>query len=330
MKILIYSPRFYPLVGGLENLTLSLAKEWKKLGHEVKVISSAKPDGTECGIEVLYSPHYFKQIKLFIQSDVFYMPNLSLKGIWLLLLNPFKKWVISHNVWYNGYNLHTKLAAKLKLFLLNFCKNISVSKAVADSLPVRSEIIHNGYDNEIFYNQTLEKKKDSLLFVGRLVSDKGIDTLLHAFIELKKTNINLTLTIVGEGEEREWIQEFINTNNLNSSVELKGKQVGNDLASCMNIHSILVVPSKWAEPFGIVALEGLACGCKVVCSSGGGLPEAVGKFGYLFSNGNTDELINTIKIALVENNSTLNRELDDFLLQHQIVFVAKKYLEIFN
>ena len=53
-------------------------------------------------------------------------------------------------------------------------------------------------------------------------------------------------------------------------------ETNHDLVNQLNQSEILVVPSLWSEPFGIVALEGLACGCALLASDAGGLPDAVG------------------------------------------------------
>jgi glycosyltransferase involved in cell wall biosynthesis len=257
------------------------------------------------------------------------MPNLSLKGIWLLFFNPFKTWVVSHNVWYDGYNSKTEFTAKIKLALLFFCRNISVSKAVAESIPAKSIVIHNAYDRNTFHQNYPTNRSKKLLYVGRLVSDKGVDDLIIAFVQLLTKYPTLSLTIVGDGEERIKIEELVNHYQLQSNIELTGTLKNEVLASVMNAHEVLVVPSKWNEPFGIVALEGLACGCKVVCSNGGGLKEAVGAFGFLFTNGKVDELINVIEQALQTTNNNWN-EIDKFLAIHNIEYVAQKYLDVFK
>ena len=302
-----------------------------RLQQEVKVITHASSDETDCGVEVLYSPGILQQVKLFYWCDVLYMPNLSLKGIWLFLFNPFTTWVVSHNVWYDGYNLHTKLTAKIKLFLLRFCRNISVSKSVAQSIPVKSNIIYYGFDETFFhqrYSMIREKKK--ILYVGRLVSDKGIDTLINAFASLYKNDNSLKLTIVGDGEEKNKIELMISEYQLQESVIMAGKKMGSELAEIMNEHEVMVIPSKWAEPFGIVALEGLACGCKIVCSNAGGLPEAAGKFGTLFTNGNGNELVEAITVAVYTKEQDDKEEVQHFLSQFNITRSATAYLEVFK
>ena len=75
---------------------------------------------------------------------------------------------------------------------------------------------------------------------------------------------------------------------LAENVSFVGPKSGDGLAEILNQHQILVVPSRWAEPFGIVAVEGIACGCVVVGSVAGGLPEAIGGCGVNFSQRGLD------------------------------------------
>lgn len=331
MKILIYSPKFYPSVGGLENLTLMLALEFIKKGHDVKVICFEQTGTDSCGVETYYQPSVFKQIALFFWSSVFYMPNLSLKGIWLLFINPFKNWVVSHNGWYGPENGKAKSAnEKVKLFLLKFTKNISVSNAVAAYLPVKSIVIPNCYDATIFHSAYEINRSSDVLFVGRLVSDKGIDVLINACLLLWGKGLNFQLHVIGQGEMVNWIAKTIEENQLQEKVLLKGKITGQELAQEINAHKIMVVPSTWNEPFGIVALEGLACGCKVICSSGGGLPEAVGAFGDLFENGNVEELTKQIELNLGNTYQPDGGAIAAFLKMHHPSVVAAKYITVFN
>jgi glycosyltransferase involved in cell wall biosynthesis len=67
-----------------------------------------------------------------------------------------------------------------------------------------------------------------------------------------------------------------------------------------------VVPSRWREPFGIVALEGIACGCVVVGSAEGGLAEAIGPCGLTFPNGDAQALANALS-RLLENPAECDR-----------------------
>jgi glycosyltransferase involved in cell wall biosynthesis len=97
----------------------------------------------------------------------------------------------------------------------------------------------------------------------------------------------------------------------------------------LNRHRILVVPSRWPEPFGIVALEAIACGCVVVGSAGGGLSEAIGPCGLTFPNGDGAALAHVLRELL--GNPERVAELGTGGASHLARFspsaVAKRYLE---
>jgi glycosyltransferase involved in cell wall biosynthesis len=137
-----------------------------------------------------------------------------------------------------------------------------------------------------------------LIFAGRLVSDKGADLLLEALGLLKTEGIRPSLTLVGSGPEELALRTQAKALSLQDQVHFAGVHCGPDLARLLQQHRILVVPSRWPEPFGIVALEGLACGCSVVASDQGGLPEAAGPCGITFPNGDAEALAQKIKAQL--------------------------------
>lgn len=92
-----------------------------------------------------------------------------------------------------------------------------------------------------------------------------------------------------------------------------------------------VVPSIWREPFGIVALEGIACGCVVVGSEGGGLKEAIGPCGVTFPNGDAEALPARLE-ALLSSPQLLvgyRAKAATHLSAYTKAVVAEKYLRIF-
>jgi glycosyltransferase involved in cell wall biosynthesis len=87
---------------------------------------------------------------------------------------------------------------------------------------------------------------------------------------------------------------------MQDQVTFAGKLVGAQLATLINKHRIMVVPSR-NEGFGIVALEGIACGCVMVGSDAGGIPEAIGECGLIFRNGDVEDLSRALSRALTDN-----------------------------
>jgi glycosyltransferase involved in cell wall biosynthesis len=117
---------------------------------------------------------------------------------------------------------------------------------------------------------------------------------------------------------------------LVEQVNFAGAKVETDLAQLLNAHKILVVPSVWEEPFGIVALEGIACGCVVVGSEAGGLKDAIGSCGVTFPNGDVSALTQAL-FDLLTNPDKLagyREKADSHLSRHTKAAVAKAYLQV--
>ncbi len=328
MRILIFSTVFYPVLGGIENLTLNLSKEFIKEGHEVKVITFQKQDKPIKDIKIYYAPDFLKTIRLFLWCDVYYMPNISLKGIWPLLINPRKKWIVSQNDF--SLTRSINFLSLLKLFLIKFStKNISVSKSVAKSLHTSSEIIYNCYDDAVFTTQNFVERTLDFVFVGRLVSQKGCDILIKACAGLNQA---FKLTIIGDGPEMEKLKLLAEKLCLTDQINFAGTLDSADIATILNQHKVLIVPSKTKEGFGIVVLEGLACGCKIIAADAGGLAEAAGNFGKLFEPGNVQQL-NCLLKEVLQNNNQPNyntNEIKQYLSNYKKQVVAQKYLSIFE
>lgn len=328
MHILIFSTVFYPVLGGIENLTLNLSKEFIRKGHQVKVITYQKQNKPLTDIDVYYAPGIIKTMELFVWCNVYYMPNISLKGIWPLLFNPRKKWIISQN----DFSLTKKrnFLSLLKLLLIKFStKNISVSRSVAASLHTSSKVIYNCYDDAVFTLQNSDQRELNFVFVGRLVSQKGCDILIKACSGLNKP---FKLTIVGDGPEMNKLKNLVKEFNMEQSVTFTGTLNSAEIAKVLNQHKVMIVPSKRKEGFGIVVLEGLACGCRIIAADAGGLSEAVGSFGKLFQPGSVQQLNWLLNEALLNINQPIysEPELTKYLSNYKKQVVAQKYLSIFE
>jgi glycosyltransferase involved in cell wall biosynthesis len=109
-----------------------------------------------------------------------------------------------------------------------------------------------------------------------------------------------------------------------------GIRSGPELVALLNAHKIIVIPSRWQEPFGLVALEGIACGCVAVAADAGGLPDAVGTAGVLFPSGKTDALAQCLENLLQDEGLTARcrAAAHDHLLNHDAATVARKYLKV--
>ena len=153
--------------------------------------------------------------------------------------------------------------------------------SVPDSL---RRLILNGFDESIFNLKSVSRKEvlasfglpdagHVVSFVGKLAHFKGVDLLLKAAKIYEEEVEDVMTLIVGHGEL------YDELNNLRRSLGLKhvyllGHQHQEKVADIYNIADVSTVPSR-KEPFGLVAIEALACGTPVVVTNGGGLVDFV-------------------------------------------------------
>jgi glycosyltransferase involved in cell wall biosynthesis len=290
MKILVYTPAFLPKVGGLEMNTAHLAGHFQRAGHEVTVVTTTPGASADPGYRVVRNPSPWELLRWTRWCDVFYQANVSLRGLWPLLLVR-RPWVVSHHSWYCRTEGRVAWQDRLKRWLLRFAAaSISVSTAVADDLETPSVVIPNAYRDDLFRRLPGVERTEDLVFLGRLVSDKGVDLLLDALTRLAEEGLRPRLTVVGEGPEGPALRAQAARLGLADRIDFLGVRTGEELVEILNRHRILVIPSRYNEPFGIVALEGIACGCVVVGSEGGGLKQAMGPCGDTFRNGDVEDL----------------------------------------
>lgn len=265
-----------------------LAREFVGLGHEVRVVTQTPGAGTFPFV-VVRRPTMFELVRQVRWCDVFLQNNISLRTVWPLLFVR-RPLFVTHQTWITNPDGSTGWHHRLKRYVLRHATSFAISSAIAESLGAPSILVGNPYDNRVF-NHAAASRLHELIFVGRLVSDKGADLLLDA---LKLIVPKPRLTIVGDGPERAALEKKAADLGLQDQVEFVGSRRGDQLADLLRQHEILVVPSLWQEPFGIVALEGIACGCVVVGSAGGGLGEAIGPCGVTVPNGEPRALAEAI------------------------------------
>lgn len=331
MRILISSHAFAPSLGGIETVSGLLAREFVALGHQVTVVTQTPGQEGE-GFAVVRQPSAGRLLELLKQHDIFWQNNLSLRTLWPVVVRP-RPVVVTHQGSYCRRPSGFDGALRLKRTVAQRVTGVAISKFIADCFDKKPIVIPNPYDARVFRLETpLTARTGELLFVGRLVSEKGLDILLDALKQLRSRALPPSLTIVGTGPMLDATQRLVADSNLQDQVTFAGPQTGDELAKTFNAHKILVVPSRYEEPFGVVALEGIGCGCLVVGSSGGGLPEAIGPCGVTFPNADAKALTDILE-RLLHTPGERERFLSEapgHLAHFQPGVVARRYLDLFQ
>jgi len=295
-----------------------LANGWSERGHQVNVVTQSIGEPlNHSRFSVHRRPNLSQLLRLIRQSDVVFQNNISLRTGWpLIFLN--KPVVITYQTWLTPKKLRG-IEGFLNRCLVRKSANIAISDAVSNHLPFPCTVIHNPFDPQAFSPSSTPPSRD-FVFLGRLVSDKGAALLIQALAGLKARGHRFQSTIIGDGEERGILENMIRDADLTNDIKMAGVLKGEELKEGLRNHRTLVVPSRWQEPFGIVALEGIACGCSVVASNGGGLPEAVGDCGLIFQRndvkGLEEALLRSAEFTISE--SVRSGHLDRFSLSSRL------------
>ncbi|WP_397384138.1 glycosyltransferase family 4 protein [Prosthecobacter sp.] len=333
LKLVFFSPFFFPRIGGLETVVQVLATEWTRMGHAVTVITDTpNPAPDSFSFKVLRRPGIIATVAAYRNADVVILANISLWGLLPLLFCGFRcpPWIATHQIWYENPGSPVKPLDRLKKALAHCASaNISCSHSVDTFLGLNGHVIPNPYDHQLFRRLPEVRRDRDLVFLGRLVSDKGCDLLLDALALLRDQGQMLSLTIIGSGPELHALNEQVRRLRLEAQVSFTGPRSGEELVRLLNQHRIMVVPSRWNEPFGIVALEGIACGCIIVGSDGGGLAEAIGPCGVTFPNGDVIALQGALTALVnVSGESLPSDSIAKHLAHHHSVTIASLYNQV--
>ena len=142
---------------------------------------------------------------------------------------------------------------------------------------VQPERIHlaplpNPNEGEQFHALAKPSSRGNLLFLGRLTKLKGAAELLRAIpLAEKRMGSPLAVTVAGDGPERKSLEDFAGRNRL--TAEFTGLIGSSRMADVISKADLLVVPSLWPEPFGLVGIEAGAYGVPAVAYDVGGIPD---------------------------------------------------------
>ncbi len=331
MRILAVSRAFPPTLGGLETAADALTRAWAQAGHEVTIATETPGEATRGrGLVVLRRPSASALLAATRWADLVWHNHLSLRAAWTLALAP-RPWVVTHQGWLRRGDGRLTLAYRAKRLIARRAHTVAISAAIAADLPTPATVIPNPYRDRLFRDMRRPRPFE-LAFLGRFVSDKGASRLIEALARLKAGGRAPRLLMIGEGPEEMRLRATARRLGVAGHVEFAGPRRDEALVEALNSAAILVVPSLYHEPFGIVALEGIACGCAVIASAGGGLSEAVGPCGLTFPNGDVEALTRCIAelIDRPERRERLLAGAARHLAGFAAAAVARRYLALFE
>jgi glycosyltransferase involved in cell wall biosynthesis len=148
-------------------------------------------------------------------------------------------------------------------------------------------------------------QKPNMLFVGQVIRGKGVDLMLKALADL---NGEWQATIVGEGGFLETCKQLAVKLGIADRVTFPGWVPHAELDAYYQSATMLVLPSRWPEPFGMVGIEAMARGRPVVAFANGGIPDWLdhGVTGLLVAPGDVTAMAAAIQ-SLLDDRALANQ-----------------------
>lgn len=263
-------------MGGVEILSDAICNVLSKAGADVVILTRQHIEGKKYENQtcpVVRVSSWLRGIRIIIRADLIIMMGPIL--IPLLLGNLLcKKIILTHHVPPRPAS-PACWKRLLSSALVRSSIQIAGSRSLAATLPGPAEVIPNPLRID-FHIWPPANRGRSILFVGRLIPEKGATVLLRAFALIPRSACPPNLTIVGSGPQKIELENLARNLGIAERVRFLASISGSELQEIYRANTVVAVPSVWEEPFGLVALEAVASGCRVVVSNRGGLPEAAG------------------------------------------------------
>jgi glycosyltransferase involved in cell wall biosynthesis len=263
MKILIYSSVFFPSLGGIETITATLAENLTFLGHQCTVVTETSSVETQVfAYKVIRQPTWQKRLELARESDIVHSNGASLAMYPHAKLSN-KPFIWTHNGyqvscvdglgWVDGrptpmtplaslayhfrrkgwlYGIKESLKLAVRRYVANHVDlNIAATHWVAKRQPLKNQVVaYTPYPTNRFKsaNNINSDLIYDFIYVGRLVSEKGLPELINAFNLLVSTPDyqNKKLAIVGSGGMTQKLETMIKDLCLQANVSLLGSKFG--------------------------------------------------------------------------------------------------------
>jgi glycogen synthase len=325
MRVLFWSDWFLPHIGGVETFSARLLPELARRGHDITVVAGHHQTGFPDRIQadgVTIRRFWFHtvlaarsldglsttvarvaQLKRAVQPDVIHLNTLGPSLLFHMASSarqPAPVLLTMHSpVMDDACRTDTLYGQALRSAAHVNCNSRAVHRDLCSRLPdlrERSSVVYYGMDAPGLEPGPRPTLNPRVLGYGRMVGDKGFDIAIRAFVTVLERRPGARLVLAGEGPARAGLERLAVECEVAHAVEFVGGVAPEDVPALINTASLVIVPSRWEEPFGLVALEAALMARPVVASRVGGLGEVVedGITGILVDRDNPVALANAI------------------------------------
>jgi glycosyltransferase involved in cell wall biosynthesis len=335
MRICLFTPTFFPKVGGAEMCVDQLARNFAGAGHKVVVVaqSSRGPGESLQGDypvvryrrPLSQSGSYFgvKRLLAMLQrTHGFNVFNAHMAypggyvGTWFsrrfqvpLVITPQGGDVFYRSRFRSRPLIWARISTGLSAADAVTAPSCYFERLIAEIAPSQTHVVRipNGVDAGIFSTEVElapEYRRDCgeqfILGLGRLVPRKGFDTAIRAFAQVHKCHPDLKLVLAGDGTQRRELEALAHQLGLADRVVFLGTVVGPQKIAILQQCLFTIAPSVDEDNMPLVVPEALACGKPVIASRLGGIPDVIvpGQNGLLCAAGDVGDFARAISQLL--------------------------------
>ena len=205
------------------------------------------------------------------------------------------------------------------------------------------EALSNGVDlssfkpgrakREIYNKYKLPTDRPIVLYVGRVDPEKSISLVVEAFARVREVVPEAMLVVVGDGTDREHLEDLVEYYEMQDSVKFLGRVLMPDLAELYKVGDFFATASE-IETQGIVLIEAAATGLPLVAVDAGAVSEVckTGENGFLCQPGNVEEIFEGMKQLLIDEK--MRQKYSEASLkiakQHDLNHTLKRFEEIYE
>jgi len=305
MKILFWSEKFWPLIGGAETFGINLISKLRDRGHEVIVITSTDDlnelpaEDTHKNVPIYRFPFQealsgkeiaqviackrgVAQLKRRFKPDLIHLNGVSASTLFHLQTADSQTTPVLVRM---NQEIHSQEGAGTNTLMYKVLKNAawvtSVSQEVhhqackwIPDIRSRSSMIYTGVQKPTRSPSPLPFHPPVLVCLGRLVQQKGFDLALTALASIRHRFPNIRMVIAGDGPERQQLQQQVAELDLEKLVEFRGWVEPSKVFELLNSASLVIIPSRH-EGLPQVAIQAAMMARPIVGTRVSGIPEVV-------------------------------------------------------
>jgi glycogen synthase len=327
MRILYWTGLFWPHIGGAELIGTQLIPAMQARGYEFAVVTSQSSAGLSersdyQGAAIYRFPFHeslanhdlkaltrtrraIAELKAAFNPDLVHLNSIDASVFFHLLTEGgvptlFTVHSLPPSNIDDGTLLKKLLASSRWVTTASEFMLAAVREAGGGAVTPRSSMIYYGLKTPRLELSPLPFDQPLLLCLGRIVKEKGFDLALEAFAATHDSLPQARLVVAGDGPARAELEQQALRLGIAEAVNFAGWISPDRVPELINAATAVIVPSRWQEPFGLVALQAAQMARPVIAARVGGLPEIVEdeKTGLLFDKDDSRALSRQIDFLL--------------------------------